>query len=154
MKKKLLFCGLFLFVAVFMLTGCGLNKITAEDFKRMAEEDGLTVSDITSSYSSYSYIKKIYIAKHSNGWKVEFYELDSEEKATQIYTTNKNKFLSSSPSTNSSSSTLTTDQGERYSLTVNGYYKHVCRIGDTFVYANINADYKDEAIKFLKKIGY
>ena len=155
MKKKLLFSGLFLFVAVFMLTGCSLTKITAEEFKSKAKNEELTVSDVTSSYSYLGYINKLYIAKHSSGWKVEFYEISTEDKAKTIYETNKTKFeTAKSTGSSSTESLLSLDNGERYSLTVGGYYKHICRIDNTFVYANVKAEYKEDAIKFLKKIGY
>ena len=153
MKKKILLLTALVFASVFMLTGCTLKKISADDFKKQAEDYGLTVSDSTSAYKYLGYIDKLYIAKHSDGWRVEFYELTDEEHATTIYNTNKAKFESAAGST-SASSTLTTQDGERFSVTTGGYYKHVCRIGNTFVYANIKTEYKDEAVKFLKKIGY
>jgi hypothetical protein len=156
MKKKIIF-ALIIFVGALFLTGCTLKAKTGDEFAALAEKYGMTVKDYTSSYSYLKYVTEVRIATHPDGWKVEYYTLSDQTNTDKIYDTNKNKFISEVEKSGTSKyeSTLTTDNGERYSVQgSDGYYMHVCKIDNTFVYAKISAKNKDAAVKFLKELGY
>ncbi len=156
MKKKII-CALLIFVAAIFMTGCTQEPITGADFKRIAEENGMTVKDYTSSYSYLKYISGLFIATHPDGWKVEFYEITDQTNVKNLYNTNKDKFISETEKAGSTKveSYYSFDNGERYTITGNtGYYMHVCYIDNTFVYVRAPEKNKEAVISFLKSIGY
>ena len=154
MKKKIIF-GVLIFVATILLTGCTVKSIDHEEFTKAAKEEGMTVSNLTSTYAYTGYIDGVYIAKHPDGWKVEFYEIKDKENLEKFYNNNKSKFqLAGETASSSTESTFSFDNGERYSLTVSDKYKHLCKVDLTAVYVNADVKYKEDVIKFLKKIGY
>ena len=103
MKKKVLFIVLgIILVAVLGVTMLfvSLNKekesMTATEFKTLLQEKGFVVSDATSQFSDYDYVKQVYVAAPSDySYKIEFYELSNLDYATMFYNNNKSIFESS-----------------------------------------------------------
>lgn len=151
MKKILL--SIIAFVSIFTLTGCG-NKtaITEETFTKKAQELGFEIYDVSSQYSSYGYVKSATVAK-SGSWQLEFYELDSKDKAKSMFETNKKNFESQKGSTNTSNS-KTIGNYSTFTLNTNETYMHLCRIDTTFLYVKVPKENKDDAKKLIDAIGY
>ena len=90
----LIFC-IIVFLLFFLLFSFVIKErtsMTADEFKTFMQEKGFTVSDATSQYSKYDYIKQIYIAVSNNApYQIEFYELSDNKYARMFY--NKNKTI-------------------------------------------------------------
>lgn len=136
------------------LTGCvKKTAITTNDFKSVANNHGYTISDATSQYAIYGYINEATIAKSSEGWQVEFYVLDDEASATNMFNTNKTLFEASKENSSSEKS-LNSDHSSSYSLTSSDSYMYICRVDNTLVYVKVLEKYKNTVKDFIKELGY
>ena len=153
MKKKILFSAI-LVVALLMLGGCfKKTALTTSDFKTKAEAAGYLLADVTSQYSGAASIKEATVALIQNKYQVEFYVLDSESSAVDMFETNKDKFESNIEGTSSKSEANMLNYST-YSLTNQGKYVYLSRVENTFLYLHVNSEYKDEVKKFIDNLGY
>lgn len=152
-KRKFLFVVICFFM-LFALTGCGSKTVkNTSDFKSIAENHNYTITDVTSQYASYGYIKEATVAQSSDGWQVEFYVLDDEGNATSMFNTNKSTFENYKGNSSSESSSSMGNYSS-YTLTSSGYYMHLCRVDNTLLYVKVPDTYKDDVKNLVKELGY
>ena len=154
MKRGKIFLGLVLCFMVFLLTGCSNKEaIATDDFKTIAENYNCTIFDVMNQYSSYGTVENALVAKHSDGWQVEFYVLDSENSAISMFNTNQTNFENSKTGTSTGSSSSMGNYST-YTLNSGGTYMHLCRVDNTFLYVKVDDAYKDTVEKLIKDLGY
>ena len=141
-------------VMTFLLTGCGTKSVkTTKDFTALANSYNLSTQNVKESqYSSDDSIKEGYVA-YNNNWQIEFYVLDTVKTASSNYDTNVEIFNESK----GNSSSYVEFEGKNYksySLTSNGQFMYICRVDNTFIYANVSEEYKDDVKAFIKEFGY
>lgn len=154
MKKR----NIVLFVTCLLIllgvTGCGNKKaISTSTFKSITEENNYITSDVTNQYISYEYVNEATVAQSSEGFQIEFYVLDSESNAINMFNTNKDIFESYKGNTSTETSS-NIGNNTIYTLTSNGYYMHLCRVDNTLLYVRVLDSYKDSVKDIIKKIGY
>ncbi len=159
MKKTLIIIGIIvvILVGIVLVVFNVLNKektpILASTFNTTMESKGYVMTDTTSQFAQYpNYMSESYVAQKT-GYKIEFYELTSEENAISMYNTNKTKFESQKTNA-SASATASMNNYATYSLTTNGKYKYLSRIDNTLVYIDVDESYKDIVKDIMKEIGY
>ncbi len=156
-KVKILLASLLTLAVLFGFSGCGKNKnpITAKEFKSKMEEKSYTVTTSTNQYSNSS-IKESYIAVAKNyGYQIEFIVLDSDDSAISMYRTNESNFeVEKNKATVKSYTTVSLANYAKYTLLANNKYKVISRIGNTLIYIDANANYKDEIKTVLDELGY
>ena len=114
------------------------ESMTASGFKTMMEGKGFTVSDATSQFAEFDYIKQAYVAVSSDySYKIEFYELSNDEYATGFYNNNKEIFKSSKDNASIETSVALKNYA-KYNLTTGKQYKVVSRIDNTVIYLNVD----------------
>lgn len=141
-------------VLTFLLTGCGTKNVkTTKDFTALANSYDLSTQNVKESqYSSDNSIKEGYVA-YNNNWQIEFYVLDTVKTASSNYDTNVEIFNESK----GNSSSYVEFEGKNYksySLSSNGQFMYICRVDNTFIYANVSEEYKDDVKAFIKEFGY
>lgn len=141
-------------VLTFLLTGCGTKSVkTTKDFTALANSYNLSTQNVKESqYSSDDSIKEGYVA-YNNNWQIEFYVLDTVKTASSNYDTNVEIFNESK----GNSSSYVEFEGKNYksySLSSNGQFMYICRVDNTFIYANVSEEYKDDVKAFIKEFGY
>ena len=141
-------------VMTFLLTGCGTKSVkTTKDFTALANSYNLSTQNVKESqYSSDDSIKEGYVA-YNNNWQIEYYVLDTVKTASSNYDTNVEIFNESK----GNSSSYVEFEGKNYksySLTSNGQFMYICRVDNTFIYANVSEEYKDDVKAFIKEFGY
>jgi hypothetical protein len=141
-------------VMAFLLTGCGTKNVkTANDFVALAEDSNLSTKNIKEGqYASDNTIKEGYVA-YNNNWQIEFYVLDTEATASSNFDTNV-KIFEDSKGNSSSYVSLEGKNYEAYSLISNGQYMYICRVENTFIYANVSEEYQKDVKAFIKNFGY
>ena len=141
-----------LFVIV-LSTGCTKKtELSAEKFRNKMEEDGYIVQEVTSQFSQYSYINKVYIAQNKDKtYQIEFYAMSSESNAKSFYENNKAIFEKVSIS---SHTMVDLGNYSKYSQTGEGKYSVISRVGKTAIYVNADVAHKDEIKAVLKKLDY
>ena len=153
MKNKLLL-GIILLSTIVLLTGCGNKKsIDVEGFTKIAKDKGYEVVDVSEQYSAYSYIKSGTVATSSNEWQVEFYVLEDEAGAKNMYNINKAKFENEKRSSKTYSE-VNIKNYSTYTLKANNQYMYLSRVDDTLIYCNVKTKYEKEAQEFIKELGY
>lgn len=136
------------------VTGCGNKKaISTSTFKSITEENNYITSDVTNQSISYEYVNEATVAQSSEGFQIEFYVLDSESNAINMFNTNKDIFESYKGNTSTETSS-NIGNNTIYTLTSNGYYMHLCRVDNTLLYVRVLDSYKDSVKDIIKKIGY
>lgn len=130
------------------------TSISAEDFKNTMESKGYIISDATSQFSEYNYVKKAYLAVDQNySYKIEFYTLEDENYAAAFYNNNKAIFESLAGNVSSGTNVNIKNYSKR-TLSSNGKYMVVSRIGNTVIYLNVDEQYKDIVKDILNEFGY
>ncbi len=151
--KNLILCT-FVFVTLFIVTGCSKKSLTAESFKTMMSSKGYKVEDVTSQYSSKIAINKGYIAINSNkDYQIEFYELADDNTAVSMYENNKQIFENSKENA-SINTNVDGSNFSKYTLTTGGKFKVVCRVENTLLYLNVSTEYDNEVKEILEYLGY
>lgn len=154
--KRLKKIGIILTIVVmtFLLTGCGTKTVkTTDDFIALAEDSNLSTKNVKEGqYSSDNTITSGYIA-YNNNWQIEFYVLDNESTASSNFDTNV-KIFEDSKGNSSSYASVEGKNYEAYTLISNGQYMYICRVENTFIYANVSEEYKDDVKSFIKEFGY
>lgn len=154
--KKFKKIGIILTVILmtFMLTGCLKKTVkTTNDFVELAENSNLSTKNVKEGqYADDDTIKGAYVA-YNNNWQIEFYVLDTVSTASSNFDTNVQIFEDSKG--NSSSYVSTEGKNyESYNLISNGQYMYICRVENTFIYANVSEESKDDVKAFIKNFGY
>lgn len=140
------------------VTFINLNKektpITASDFYNIMSQKGYIVQEASNQVSSNYYIKQSCIAiSEDYTYQIEFYELIDDSYATNFYNNNKSIFESSK-----GNAAIETNVGlknyQKYTLSSNGKYMVVSRIGNTVIYIETADENKDTIKSILEEIGY
>ena len=158
MKKVLIGIGIFvaLFVVAIVMLIVSLNKekvsITATEFASFMEDKDYLVQEVTNQFVQAAGIKKGYVAGNSD-FKIEFYELVNDEQAISMYNTNKAKFETMETGNYIRTHKEINNYGT-YTLKVNGTYKYLSRIDNTFVYVDVLEKYEDVVEDLMDEIGY
>lgn len=154
MKKRKIVFTLICFLMIFILTGCGGKRaISTKDFKSKAKSNNYVTYNVIDQFSSYAFIKEATVAKSKDGFTVEFYVLDDDLNATNMFNTNK-KIFESYKSNSSSESSLAVNNYSTYTLTTGGYYMYICKVHNTLLYAKVKDTYKNSVKSFIKELGY
>lgn len=130
------------------------TPITGEEFKNTMTAKGYGVADALAQFSEYPYVKKAYIAINlERTYQIEFYELENEDYAIDFYKNNKAQIEK-----NKSSSAVQTNNSvnnhSKYTLSSNGKYGVVSRVGNTVIYLRVEDTYRDIVKDILKSIDY
>ena len=155
MKKRiyLLFTCI---ISILLLTGCFTKKeITTEKFKEIAEKRNYQIADVIDQYSSSSSIKEATVARNQEkDFQIEFYVLDSEENATNMFNNNEAIFRDDESNKMVTQYKTTMPNYSIYKVTINGKYKYLCRVNKSFLYINADEENKTEIEEFVKEMGY
>lgn len=152
MKKIVL--GIIMICSIFMLGGCFKKTvITTSEFKTIAENKGYTIHDVMSQYSAYEYIKEATVARKDDKYQVEFYVLETEDDAKNMYETNKTTFEARTSGTSSKTNVNMLNYSS-FTLNTNGEYYHLCRVENTFLYLHVDEQYKDQVKEIIDELGY
>ncbi len=154
MKKSRIFGLVVLSIMVLFLSGCSKSVKTSNDFKSIADKNGLVTVDVTSQYATYGTFKEAYVAQSNDGWQIEFFVLNKEEHAISMFETNKKIFEGYKEDGSSSYSEVNGSNYNKYSLNTGGYYMYICRVENTLVYLRVSDQYKDTVKGIIKSLGY
>lgn len=157
MKKRVsvILTAVLVVAMMFTLSGCGdKTALTVEGFTQQAQDQGCTVSDATAQFASEAVIESATIAKHADGWQVEFYVLTDEAAAVNMFDYNKSTFEESKGSSASAEASTNMGNNASYSLTIDGNYMFVCRVDNTVVYVSEDSAHKDAVKSLIKAMGY
>lgn len=155
MKKKVLVV-LSLFLVLFSLTGCFLRTrkaATIDEFKDVASKNNLTVIDAYDQMSQYNVFKSASLAKSAEGWQVEFYVLNTDSDAQDMYDTNK-KIFESLKSGTTKENYLTIKNYSMYNLVSGDKYMYLSKIDNTLLYVKVDEKYTNNVKKIIKELGY
>lgn len=155
-RKKFLF--IIAMVFMLMLSGCGRSStsepITTTKFKSIMEENELEVTDKTDSAKDHSY-QEIYIAVDEEKYSFEYYFMKNEKSATNVYkyaVDNLNKTYKENSSAKIAEEKSNTQSV--YDVTASDYYCKVIRKENTVLYVTAYSEYKENAEKLVKELGY
>lgn len=143
------------FICLFLTTGCG-NKtaIGSENFKATMDSKEYKIVDATSQFSEYDYVKQVYVAVSSDSkYQIEFYEFDTDNNGMDFYNTNSEKFEKNQEN-GALKTTVSLGKYNKFTLSGNNKYQVVSRIGNTAIYVDADAKYKDDIKKVVEELGY
>lgn len=136
-----------------LLMGCTITKeaITKEEFVERMENEGYAIADATNQFDE-GVVKSVTLAINDK-FQIEFFDMPNADSAIVSFNTNKEniqnvkggKYVEKSKSgSNFDSYKLKTDES----------YYVVSRIEDTFIYAVVPEDEKDNLDKVLTLLEY
>jgi hypothetical protein len=152
MKKLKMFAILPLLAVLVLVVGCGASRkdpIGESEFISIVEQAGFTVYDISSDYAEISSISRYIVAKKGD-YQVELIIAANNSDAENIFNQQKTIDEQGSGTKTSSSS----GNKGRYTVTTSSSYRFGSRIGNTFVYANEESQYKDAIKEIVEALGY
>lgn len=155
--KKMLAPVAILLLAVMIFSafsGCTSPKtaITAADFKRIAEEKGLTVEDTTGTPEGEIFTGSLK-ASSADGWAVSFFTIDTAANAKDYFATCKS-FMESLKTGAGTAQTTERENWSMYTQTNGGKFMYCCYIDTTMVYVNVDEAHKTAVQEFVKALGY
>lgn len=140
-----------LLLLTFLLPGCSAKRTaTAESFTQAAEDNGFTVTDTTSSYSTYSSLQTYLTAKDENGCSVYFLEFGSAKDSLSFYHSTLDGWDLSSASVN----TVDSSAFNKVSMEGGGSFGVLIRMETITIYASGSTDNRGPADALLKALGY
>ena len=153
MKKTLkMAVALALLVMVFTLTACTPRAaITAGEFAEKAGAAGYTIIDAKDQFGEGDVVEYKIAAK--DGYQIEFGVVPTIGQANVAYNQNKANFELEKGNV-SSNSEVNLSNYSKYTQNSDGTYYVVSRIDATFIYAKVDAKYKDEVSNFIQSLGY
>lgn len=137
--------------AVFSACGSGKTAISAADFIKAAEDNGMTVEDSGGIYTDSIFTGSQLANK--DGWSVVFFTIRSAEDAANYYGTVKEYMIAQKTGKGSAAATER-DGWASYSQLNGDRFMYVCYIGSTMVYVDTDGVNRTAVTDFLKKIGY
>lgn len=141
----------FISIIVFVLAGCGSKKpISLEDFTKKLTDKGYEVTQVSNINNNS--INNLILAKKDDH-QFEFCIAKDDDNAVYFFNKNKTEFEKYKGNVSASSS-KNIGNVARYTLTSNGKYRVVSRIGDTVLFLESPSKHKNELEKILKEIGY
>ncbi|MDR3363388.1 MAG: hypothetical protein LBS91_00320 [Clostridiales Family XIII bacterium] len=153
--KKLAACiVLVLSIVLFAATGCSSKTaISADDFSAAANEAGYSVSDITGQYVEDAGSASIKIIGFDEGGiHVEFFEMDTAERANEVYASSVDTIKAQKSGSEVSSEV--NGKYSKYSSTFDGIYHIAELVGTTVVYANCDKADAETLDGLMESIGY
>ncbi len=132
--------------------GSSKTAVTAADFIKAAQDNGMTVTDENANYTD-EIFTDVQSAVHPDGWTVMFLTIDTAEHAKEYFATCK-AFVESQKTGTGSAQTTERDTWAMYKQTNGGKYGYVSQIDTTLIYAFVDEAHKDAVTAFTGLIGY
>ena len=153
MKK--LYLLLFIFF-LFLCIGCQSEKQSAsmKDYQKIAESHDYQFFDVSDEFHNNKRINKAGMIA-TTVWHTEFYILNNNEQAEEMFITNYDFFTEQKKSSTSYSDIE--DYGsnyQTYSLTTNHAYMYISRIDNTLLYIQVPVEYHRKVKSIAKELGY
>ena len=155
-KKNFLFIVAMVFIL--MLSGCGKSStsepITTTKFKTIMEEKGLEVTDKTDTAKDH-YYQEIYVAVDKEKYSFEYYFMKNEKSATNVYKYAVDNLNKTYKENNSAKITENENNTQSvYDVTASDYHCKVIKKENTVLYVTAYPEYKEDAEKLVKELGY
>ena len=155
-KKNIIFITTCLLI-MFTLTGCfNLNKtaITTNDFISKSTKLNYETTNVISQYTMiYDYIKEATAAESKDGYQVEFFVLDDETNAINMFNLKQSTFNDYKNDAVTETS-INSDNYSTYTLISSEYYMYLCRVDNTLLYVKVKDTYKNSVKKLIKELNY
>ncbi len=138
-------------------TGCGEDKVAidAAAFISVMESAGVEVSDQTETIAEVSSATSVQVAYVEEQYQIEYYEFGEETDASYLYSVFVEQLESAAETASGVAKTnVSTDNHAKYTISMDGKYIAVSRIGNTIIYATAMSDYKDTVKELLEQMGY
>lgn len=141
------------------ITGINKKSINAETFKDIIEKEKFYINvpeDIyTDEVMHKSGLKQGYITRNieDEEYRINFFEFEDENSEQYIYYDTINTTRKES-NWNIKETTERSMKHTKYTAETNGNYIVVSRIDNTFIFATIDINKKQDLIELLNKIGY
>jgi len=145
----------FMILLLLSLASCGKPKtaLLADEFQSQVKEAGYAVVDISDQYPDDAVEAVLIALNEEDNYQIEFYVVPTESQAITAFDENKDTF-ESEKGNSSSYSSVSLSNYSKYTLTTNGQYYVISRIGNTFIYVLTTDTNKDAVNNTLKVLGY
>lgn len=137
--------------------GCGKEKVAVEPeaFISAMEGAGAQVSDQTETMAEVSSATSVQVAYMEDQYQIEYYEFEEAADASYLYSASVEQLETAAETASGVAKTnVSTDSYGKYTISMNGNYIVVSRIGNTVMYATAAGDYKDTVKELLEQMGY
>lgn len=156
MKKIKIVMVFSLLLTVFLLTGCFNKKpISADQFRSVMESNKFKITDATHQFSSFSFVKKVFVASEQNyKYQIEFFEFSGDVNAKAAFDSNKSNFESFKNSVSKERIEINGKDYNKYQIISNGKYMLTIRAKNIVLFVNASDKYSKEIKGYIKKLGY
>lgn len=150
MKKIILLITIIL-CCTFLFTGCSSKhtSIDVEQFKKIAEENDLTIIDSSEQFSDDEKVDNVIIG-YNVTLQLEFYNMKKESFARDMFESNKQTFSEEIQNTSSEVNESGSNY-EMYSLITTDEYMYVERRDNTVFYLRVPVTIYEEAHSLIEK---
>lgn len=157
MKRNKKLCCMLLSICMLSLTACGKDKepVSADMFVEQMERAGLTVTDQTAEVMEGSGLSSAQVASLEGEYQIEFYQMDGEDHAKNIYNNAKDDLENQYETANGVAKTNVSMRNyAKFTITAEDRYFIVSRISDTMIYATATKENKDTVKDTVTGLGY
>lgn len=138
-------------------TGCGEEKVAVEPttFISTMKEAGADVNDQTETMEKISSATSVQVAYMEEQYQIEYYEFGEETDASYLYSASVEQLEDAAEAASGVTKTnVNTGSHGKYTISMDGKYVVVSKIGNTVMYATATSDYKDTVKELLEQMGY
>ena len=141
-------------MACLLIAGCAGKKerIASAEFSVRMEEKGYEIVDVTSKMDGQVVSAMVAVGENA-AYQIEFYEVATEQQAKAAYAQNKATFEAEKGLVSSAYSNHGANF-DLYSQKSDGWYRYVCRVDKTFLYASVPEQYRSAVQDAAKALGY
>lgn len=151
---KRIICYLCLILVSFSLTGCGQKKaLSTDEVKDIVIKDGYSVNNNKSQYAEYDDIQEALIIFNQNQLQFEFYVLNNETNAKNMFIDNCDK-LSSEKTDGATETKKSGSNYQQYTLVDDDTYSYISQIGSTMFFAIVDSSEAEDIKRIVNKLGY
>ena len=151
--KDIIIIGIFILIIILLSSFFFKKKIDTSTFVSVCDQYELKHYDVTKQFESLKTVKEATIGESSDLWQIEFYVLNSNKAAKEMYDKNFLEYNSLVKKSVSSSKKGFLSYSE-YTIVTNYRYYHVCRIKNTLLYINVPMEYQKDLEEIIHKLGY
>ena len=151
-KKDLIITLIFILIILILSSFFFKKKIDTKKFIEICDRYELKHYDLSKQITDEK-VKEATIGESIDLWQIEFYILNSNRDAKEMYKKNLDTYNTFAKGSVSSSKRSFIGYNE-FTVVTNYRYYHVCRVKNTLLFVNVPMEYQNDVKEIIKKLGY
>lgn len=139
-------------ISTLALCGCSKESINVDTFNDILKNNSCRSEDFSDDYLNDNNVNYM-VNGYCEGFEIEFYVVEKEDYAKEVFNKTKEEFLADKTGTYSEKS-INGSNFSTYKLNSIGEYKYIAYVDNTIMYIKADSSNKENIDAIIKKLGY